>query len=110
MTAHKLDQVYNIISERAAAFESGQIDPKSRTHRLLRDGRAKIAQKLGEESVEVVIEAVSGNKKDVVEESADLLFFLLLMWAERGIQPSKVWQELGDRLGLPENQERARRK
>ncbi len=110
MSAHRLDQVYDKIAGRVAAFDEGRLDPKSRTHRLLREGRAKIAQKLGEEAVEVVIEAVSGARKDLVEESADLLFFLLLMWAERGIRPEKIWHELSERLGLPEDQERARRK
>jgi len=107
---HTLDQVYDVIAARVASYEEGEVDPLSRTHKLLKAGRAKIAQKLGEEAVEVVIEAVGGKKKLLVEESADLLFFLTLLWAERGIEPEKVWAELGERLNLPESQERARRK
>ena len=110
MSNHTLDQVFDLISARVAAYELGSIDPKSRTHKLLKAGRAKIAQKVGEEAVEVVIEAVGGSKKDLVEESADLLFFLSLLWAERGVKPEKIWAELGERLGLPEAEERARRK
>ena len=106
---HTLDAVFDLIAKRVAAYEAGEVDPKSRTHKLLAAGREKIAQKLGEEAVEVVIEAVAGRKKDLVEESADLLFFLTLMWAERGVKPEKVWAELSARLGLPEEQERARR-
>lgn len=109
MSKHTLDQVYDLIAERTKAFERGEIDPNSRTHKLLKAGRAKIAQKMGEEAVEVVIEAVSGKKKMLVEESADMLFFLTLMWAERGLEPERVWAELAARLGLPEEQERARR-
>ena len=107
---HRLDAVYARIAERVKAYEAGQADPSSRTHRLLAAGREKIAQKLGEEAVETVIEAVTGKKKDLVEESADLLFFLLLIWAERGLKPEKVWNELAVRLDLPEDKERARRK
>ena len=108
--SHTLDAVFDLIADRVAAYEAGEIDPKSRTHKMLAAGREKIAQKVGEEAVEVVIEAVSGRKKHLVEESADLLFFLTLMWAERGVDPDKVWTELHARLGLPEEEERARRK
>ena len=110
MSKHTLDQVFDIISDRVQSFEAGQIDPQSRTHKLLKAGREKIAQKVGEEAVEVVIEAVGGKKRLLIEESADLLFFLTLLWAERGVKPEKVWAELGARLGLPEAEERARRK
>ncbi len=107
---HTLDEVFDLINARVQAYEAGEVDPHSRTHKMLKAGREKIAQKLGEEAVEVVIEAVSGKKKLLVEESADLLFFLTLLWAERGVKPTKVWDELRARLGLPEEEERARRK
>jgi len=110
MSTHTLDALFDLIADRVAAYEAGEVDPKSRTHKMLNAGRGKIAQKLGEEAVEVVIEAVSGKKKDLIEESADLLFFLTLLWAERGVAPERVWEELSARLGLPEPQERARRK
>ncbi|MGB0784915.1 MAG: phosphoribosyl-ATP diphosphatase [Alphaproteobacteria bacterium] len=110
MSEHTLDKVYELIVDRVSAFEAGKPDSNSRTHKLLKAGRAKIAQKLGEEAVEVVIEAVNGGKRELVEESADMLFFLLLLWAERGVKPKKVWLELSERLGLPEHEERARRR
>ncbi len=110
MSEHTLDKVYELIVDRVSAFEAGKPVSNSRTHKLLKAGRAKIAQKLGEEAVEVVIEAVNGGKRELVEESADMLFFLLLLWAERGVKPKKVWLELSERLGLPEHEERARRR
>ena len=106
---HTLDAVFDLISARIRAYEAGELDPKSRTHKMLKAGRAKIAQKLGEEAIEVVIEAIAGGKKPLIKESADLLFFLTLVWAERGVRPVKVWDELQARLGLPEEEERARR-
>src|SRR3989304_4003032 len=70
-------------------------DPtKSRTARLLRSGRAKIAKKLGEEAVEVVIDAMHGQTEAVVRESADLLYNLVVLWVHAGVHPDAVWAEM----------------
>src|SRR5471030_3336698 len=76
-------------------------DPaKSRTARLLRAGRAKIAKKLAEEAVEVVIDAMHGDREAVVRESADLLYNLVVLWVSAGIRPADVWKEMGRREEL----------
>ena len=65
-----------------------QGDPtKSRTARLLRSGRAKMAKKLAEEAVEVVIDAMNGSREAVVKESADLIYNLVVLWVASGVQP-----------------------
>jgi phosphoribosyl-ATP pyrophosphohydrolase len=70
-------------------------DPaKSRTAKLLRDGRAKMAKKLAEEAVEVVIDAMAGQPEAVVRESADLLYNLVVLWAHAGVRPDDVWAEM----------------
>jgi len=69
----------------------------SRTARLLGAGRAKIAKKLGEEAVEVVIDAINGDREAVVRESADLLYNLVVVWAASGVRPSEVWEEMNRR-------------
>jgi phosphoribosyl-ATP pyrophosphohydrolase len=70
-------------------------DPaKSRTARLLRAGRAKMAKKLAEEAVEVVIDAMSGQPEAVVRESADLLYNLVVLWVHSGVHPDQVWAEM----------------
>jgi phosphoribosyl-ATP pyrophosphohydrolase len=70
-------------------------DPgKSRTAKLLRDGRAKMAKKLAEEAVEVVIDAMAGQPEAVVRESADLLYNLVVLWAHSGVRPEDVWEEM----------------
>ncbi len=70
-------------------------DPaKSRTARLLRAGRAKIAKKLAEEAVEVVIDAMNGQPEAVVRESADLLYNLVVLWVSAGIHPDDIWAEM----------------
>ena len=72
----------------------------SRTARLLRSGRAKMAKKLAEEAVEVVIDAMNGERDAVVRESADLLYNLVVLWVAAGIKPEEVWEEMARRERL----------
>jgi phosphoribosyl-ATP pyrophosphohydrolase len=72
----------------------------SRTARLLRAGRGKIAKKLAEEAVEVVIDAMHGDRDAVVRESADLLYNLVVVWVASGVRPSEVWKEMNRREQL----------
>ena len=79
--------------ESVIAAQSG--DPtKSRTARLLAAGRGKIAKKLAEEAVEVVIDAMQGNAEATVRESADLLYNLVVLWVHAGVRPEDVWAEM----------------
>src|SRR5262245_61395508 len=81
-------------------------DPSvSRTARLLRAGRGKMAKKMAEEAVEVVIDAMNGDREAVVRESADLLYNLVVLWVASGLRPSDVWSEMKRRediLGIAE--------
>jgi phosphoribosyl-ATP pyrophosphohydrolase len=81
-------------------------DPaSSRTARLLRSSRAKMAKKLAEEAVEVIIDAIEGERDAVVRESADLIYNLVVLWVASGIRPSEVWKEMARRerlLGIAE--------
>ena len=87
-------RLYEMIKERKNA------DPEtSYTARLLSKGTNKIAQKLGEEAVETVIAAVSEGHERLVRESADLLYHLLVLWTDKDVAPSDVWQELERRFG-----------
>ncbi len=90
-----LDRLYQVIESRRAA------DPNlSHTARLFQKGTRKIAQKLGEEAVETVIEAVRGKRERLIAESADLMYHLLVLWADARIQPGEVWAELARREGV----------
>ncbi|HVZ52723.1 MAG TPA: phosphoribosyl-ATP diphosphatase [Pseudolabrys sp.] len=76
-------------------------DPaKSRTARLLQAGRAKMAKKLAEEAVEVVIDAMNGQPEAVVRESADLLYNLVVLWVHAGVRPEDVWAEMQRREAM----------
>jgi phosphoribosyl-ATP pyrophosphohydrolase len=89
-----------------AAHACRHDDPStSRTARLLRAGRSKMAKKLAEEAVEVVIDAMNGDRYAVIKESADLLYNLVVLWISTGILPEDVWKEMDRRerlLGIAE--------
>ena len=89
-----------------AALSCRQDDPStSRTARLLRSGRSKMAKKLAEEAIEVVIDAMHGDRDAVVKESADLIYNLVVLWVSSGIRPEDVWKEMDRRerlLGIAE--------
>ena len=72
----------------------------SRTAKLLRAGRAKMAKKLAEEAIEVVIDAMNGEREAVIRESADLLYNLVVLWAEAGVRPQDVFAEMARRERL----------
>src|SRR5579863_2777564 len=71
----------------AVIAAKGSDPAKSRTARLLRAGRAKMAKKVAEEAVEVVIDAMHGQTEAVVMESADLIYNLVVLWVSSGIHP-----------------------
>lgn len=76
-----------------------------RTTKLLKAGVAKMAQKLVEEAAEVAIDAVRGDETAVVKESVDLLYNLVILWTETGVDPDRVWGEMDRRerlLGMAE--------
>lgn len=84
-----------------AVLDAMDADPSSsRTARLLRSGRGKIAKKVAEEAVEVVIEAMQGQRDAVVRESADLLYNLAVLWASVEVEPKAVWKEMQRREKL----------
>src|SRR5690349_17765056 len=79
-----LDRLYGVIASRRGG------DPgTSYTAKLFSQGAAKIAQKLGEEAVEAVIEGVRGDATRLAAESADLLYHLLVLWGETGVAPDE---------------------
>jgi phosphoribosyl-ATP pyrophosphohydrolase len=89
-----LDDLYQTVLSRKGADASS-----SYTASLYAKGTAKIAQKVGEEAVETCIEALQGNKDKLKSESADLLYHLLVLWADQGITPDEVYAVLQSREG-----------
>ena len=59
-----------------------------------------LAKKLGEESIEVILEYLDNNKNKIIKESADLLYHLCVIWISADIKPDDVWHELHRRKGI----------
>lgn len=100
-----LTRLYQTIEARKDA------DPStSYTAKLLEKGVGKCAQKMGEEAVETAIAAVSEGKKEVIAESADLLYHLMVLWAATDVTPDEVFEALKKREGQSGIAEKAARK
>ena len=104
LNSQVLEQLYDVIESHRGS------DPKiSYTAELFKKGRGKICKKFGEEAVEVIIANLNEDKSNVINESADMLYHLLVLWAEAGIMPDKVWAELQARVGICGIEEKANR-
>jgi phosphoribosyl-ATP pyrophosphohydrolase/phosphoribosyl-AMP cyclohydrolase len=87
-----LARLAQIVAERAAA------DPKdSYTARLLAEGPQRVAQKIGEEGVEVALAGAGGSREDCIEESADLLYHLTVLMQARDFDWSDIAAKLAER-------------
>jgi len=84
-----LYDLYEILAERKAEFTEG-----SYTCYLFSAGLDKILKKVGEEAAETIIAAKNGDKEGLVGEAADLLFHLLVMLKEQGIDLKDLDAEL----------------
>ena len=94
MSGFSIEELEAVIARRAA---SG--DPDSWTAKLVAGGMQRAAKKLGEEAVETVIAAVSGERDAIVSESADLLYHWLVVLAVAGVPLADIMRELERRTG-----------
>ncbi len=87
-----LEELYAIICQRR-----DQPKPNSYTARLMAHGEDEMIKKVGEEAIEVVLAAKGQGDERLIEESADLIYHLLVLWAARNLQPADVFAELEKR-------------
>ncbi|MGV8832748.1 MAG: phosphoribosyl-ATP diphosphatase [Devosia sp.] len=104
MTAMTLDDLDARLALRAAASPD-----ESYTAKLISRGIEKCAQKLGEEATEAVIAAVTANKPELVKESADVLYHLLVVLRAAGVPLGDVMAELDSRTAQSGLAEKAAR-
>lgn len=103
--ARTLDALYDTIQERR-----NHGDPAtSYVAKITAKGRKKICQKVGEEAVETVIAGVGNKPEKIISESADLLFHLMILWADAGITLDELAAELDKREGTSGIDEKAAR-
>lgn len=105
MSEHAIDKLFATIASR-----KGGDAETSYTAKLLKSGVERCAKKFGEEAVETALAAVSGDKKALASESADVLYHLLVLWAAAGIEPADVYAALKAREGRSGLDEKASRK
>jgi phosphoribosyl-ATP pyrophosphohydrolase len=105
MAAYSLKDLEKRVQERAQA--SADV---SYTRKLLDRGVAHCAKKLGEEAVETSLAAIAQDKTALANESADLIYHLLVLWAVCGLEPAEVYTALAAREGKSGLDEKAARK
>lgn len=104
MEDFSLQDLDNIIAKRATAGKD-----VSYTNSLLAAGVQKCAEKFGEEAVEAVIAAVSGDQLELKKEAADVLYHLLVLLRSQGVPLQDVMAELVRRTSQSGLQEKAGR-
>lgn len=104
MSDFSLNDLEAIVAARAKAAPE-----ESWTAKLVAAGQARAAKKLGEEAVETVIAALAEDRRDLVCESADLIYHLLVVLNIAGVPLEDVLKELQRRTGQSGLQEKASR-
>ena len=89
MDTNEFNKLFNIITKRAKTGKS-----TSYTKKLLKKGTKKIAQKVGEESAELIIDYLKGSKKRTIEEAVDLIYHLFVMLYSKNIKFNDIEKEI----------------
>ena len=87
-----LDEIYSLIKQRKKTRKKN-----SYTYKLLKQGKKRAAQKVLEESSELIIDFLNGSKKRTIEEAADLIFHVLILLNLKNILPKDLAKELHSR-------------
>ena len=90
-----IEELYSTIRSRARSKKKN-----SYTNLLLKKGKNKIAQKIGEESTELIIDYLNGSKKRTVEEASDLIYHLLVLLFSKKISIEDIKKELTKRKNV----------
>ena len=90
-----LEALYSTIKKRAEFKKKD-----SYTNLLLKKGKNKIAQKFGEESLELILDYLNGSKKRTVEEASDLIYHLLVLLYSKKISIKDIEKELTKRKNV----------
>ena len=90
-----IEKLYSTIASRARSKKKN-----SYTNLLLKKGKNKIAQKIGEESTELIIDYLNGSKKRTIEEASDLIYHLLVLLYSKKILIKDIKKELTKRKNV----------
>ena len=103
MTDYNLEKLFDDLLKKKKFYKDNSYTSSLLTNKNL------LAKKIGEESVEVILEYLDNNKSKIIKESADLLYHLCVIWISADIKPSDVWHELHRRKGISGLEEKKRR-
>jgi phosphoribosyl-ATP pyrophosphohydrolase/phosphoribosyl-AMP cyclohydrolase len=84
-----VERIFEVVKERVR-----NPTEKSYVSRLTAEGEDAVLQKIGEESVELVLAVKKGNEKEITHEAADVLFHILVIFAKKGLKPISIFEEL----------------
>jgi len=87
--AKMLERLFEVIKERIR-----NPTEKSYVSRLTAKGEDAVLQKIGEEAVEIILAAKEDNAKEITHEAADVLFHILVLFAQKGIKLTSIFEEL----------------
>ena len=90
-----LEDWFNTIQKKAKSK-----DKKSYTKSLLKEGKHKIAQKVGEESLELIIDYLNGSKQRTIEEASDLIYHFFVLLHSKKIKLNDIKKELKKRQNV----------
>jgi phosphoribosyl-ATP pyrophosphohydrolase len=90
---YTIEMAYTIVQSRKL-----NPSPNSYASQLLAQGTPAIAKKLGEQAMETVVEALRNDRVRLAEESADLLYHLLVLWADQNLEPQDIYDLLASRM------------
>ena len=91
MTEYNLEKLfYDLLKKK-------NIDKEISYTSTLLTNKNVLAKKIGEETIEVILEYLGNNKDKIIQESADLLYHLIVMWISSNVNPGEVWKELQKR-------------
>ena len=100
-----LDRLFETVASRKSAASGS-----SYTASLYAKGAKKIAQKVGEEGVELALAGALEDRDEIISESADLIYHMFVLWANAGVSPEEIYAKLAEREGLSGLDEKASRK
>ena len=103
MTDYHLEKLFDDL------LKKKKFDKENSYTSTLLTNKNLLAKKIGEESIEVILEYLDDNKNKIIKESADLLYHLCVIWISADIKPSDVWHELHRRKGISGLEEKKRR-
>ena len=103
MADYNLEKLFDDLLKKKKFYKDNSYTSSLLTNKNL------LAKKIGEESIEVILEYLDNNKNKIIKESADLLYHLCVMLISADIKPSDVWNELHRRRGMSGLEEKKRR-